>query len=232
MYGILGGVTVAAVMIVAVLVALGSIFILKESLSFAVSTKIMVGMEIGTLYDPSRCVSAISSLATATCPGGLFKSVAEVLDVYGNSADMYINPEVNLIPGPALAGLINAVQIGIMNTLYRKVAIWLNNWENHRTDTDFENHLILKTFLFQFVNSYASFFYIAFLKDAATCIAPNIAAPIGRAACMGELQTQLLTIFGSKLVVGNLTEVLIPMIKVSVWSRSGTALHYSPPRIN
>jgi hypothetical protein len=40
----------------------------------------------------------------------------------------------------------------------------LNQWENHRTDTDYENHLILKTFLFQFVNSYASFFYIAFVK--------------------------------------------------------------------
>ena len=37
-------------------------------------------------------------------------------------------------------------------------------WENHRTDSSFESALIFKTFAFQFVNSYFSFFYIAFFK--------------------------------------------------------------------
>jgi hypothetical protein len=215
-YGILGGVLVAGVMIVAVLVALGSIFVLKEKLSFAVY---MSGDDKIT-YDPSHLVSHI--LPT---PAGFYPTIAAALagmKVLGmeNTNTMYVNPETSLLPGPAIAGLINAIQIGIMNTLYRKVAIWLNNWENHRTDTDFENHLILKTFLFQFVNSYASFFYIAFVKEAATCVAPSLVLPKGRAACMSELQTQLLTIFGSKLVVGNLTEVLIPMLKVKLRERA------------
>lgn len=37
--------------------------------------------------------------------------------------------------------------------------------ENHRTDTAYEDNLIAKTFMFQFVNSYASLVYIAFIKE-------------------------------------------------------------------
>jgi hypothetical protein len=36
--------------------------------------------------------------------------------------------------------------------------------ENHRTDTSFENSRIVKVSLFQFINSYISLFYIAFIK--------------------------------------------------------------------
>ena len=66
--------------------------------------------------------------------------------------------------GSQIAGVLNGVQIQVNNVIYRSVAIRLNDWENHRTDTEYENNLVLKTFLFQFVNSYASFFYIAFIK--------------------------------------------------------------------
>ena len=45
-----------------------------------------------------------------------------------------------------------------------QVAVKLTNLENHRTETDYENTLIFKTFLFQFANSYTALFYIAFVK--------------------------------------------------------------------
>ena len=63
------------------------------------------------------------------------------------------------------AGVINAVQIGVLNIVYQKVAQRLTNWENHRSDNSYESALVIKTFIFQFVNSYASFFYIAFFKE-------------------------------------------------------------------
>jgi hypothetical protein len=44
------------------------------------------------------------------------------------------------------------------------MAIKLNNFENWRTDTEYEDNLIAKTFVFQFVNSYAALIYIAFIK--------------------------------------------------------------------
>ena len=42
-----------------------------------------------------------------------------------------------------------------MNIVYFKIAKWLNDKENHRTETEHEDQLIIKTFLFQFFNSYA-----------------------------------------------------------------------------
>ncbi len=40
--------------------------------------------------------------------------------------------------------------------------------ENHRTQTQYDDGLILKLFLFQFANSYTSLFYIAFLRGVCT----------------------------------------------------------------
>ena len=70
-------------------------------------------------------------------------------------------------PGGVLGGVLNAMLIMILNMIYRKVAKYLTNWENHRTQQDFEYSLIIKNFLFQFVNSYISLFYVAFVKGNA-----------------------------------------------------------------
>jgi hypothetical protein len=63
-----------------------------------------------------------------------------------------------------VASLLNAVQIQVMNYVYGSLAVYLNEYENHRTETVFEDALIGKTFVFQFVNSFASLFYISFVK--------------------------------------------------------------------
>ena len=47
----------------------------------------------------------------------------------------------------------------------RKSFVLTKKQENHRTDTEYEDNLIAKTFMFQFVNSYASLIYIAFIKE-------------------------------------------------------------------
>ena len=60
-----------------------------------------------------------------------------------------------------MASVINAVQITILNIVYGKVAVKLTRRENHRTDTEYEDSLIAKIFVFQFVNSYTSFYYLA-----------------------------------------------------------------------
>jgi hypothetical protein len=66
--------------------------------------------------------------------------------------------------GSPLCGLINAIQIFVLNSVYKSVAQKLNDFENHRTESEYENNLIVKVFLFQFVNSFSSFVYIAFAK--------------------------------------------------------------------
>lgn len=90
--------------------------------------------------------------------------------------------------------------------IYGDIAIKLTNYENHRTDTDYEDSLIGKTFVFQFVNSFASLFYIAFMKPFIPTIDPCLYS------CMQELQTNLGTIFMTRLAIGNLTEVGVPAL--------------------
>jgi hypothetical protein len=113
--------------------------------------------------------------------------------------------------GQVLGGMINAMFITFMNVVYKKVATILNNFENHRTDTAYEDALIGKVFLFQFVNSYISLFYIAFIKqfqvkffgmESGTC----------RNSCLDEMATQLLSLVVIMQFIGNFKELLVPYI--------------------
>ncbi|XP_015598083.1 anoctamin-8 isoform X2 [Cephus cinctus] len=86
-----------------------------------------------------------------------------------------------------------AVVITLMDEAYFKVAVWLNDLENYRLDTEYENHLIYKVALFQFVNSFLSLFYIAFyLQD------------------QERLKEQLAALLIARQVIGNLKESAVP----------------------
>ena len=64
--------------------------------------------------------------------------------------------------------------------------------------------MIMKIFVFQFVNSYASFFYLAFIAEwRGEC---------PESGCMSTLAINLAIIFGSRLVSGNIFELLIPYL--------------------
>ncbi|XP_052075857.1 anoctamin-7-like [Mytilus californianus] len=60
--------------------------------------------------------------------------------------------------------LLNAISILILSKLYGCMARKLTDWENHRTQTSYDDALIVKLFAFEFANNYASCFYIAFVK--------------------------------------------------------------------
>ncbi|XP_075867523.1 anoctamin-4-like [Nelusetta ayraudi] len=62
----------------------------------------------------------------------------------------------------ATAVCINFCVIMLLNVLYEKVAVFLTNLEQPRTESEWENSFTLKMFLFQFVNLNSSTFYIAF----------------------------------------------------------------------
>ncbi|XP_061422730.1 anoctamin-4 [Lethenteron reissneri] len=57
---------------------------------------------------------------------------------------------------------INFVIIMLLNMIYEKVAVFLTNLEQCRTEAEWENSFTLKMFLFQFVNLNSSIFYVAF----------------------------------------------------------------------
>jgi hypothetical protein len=109
--------------------------------------------------------------------------------------------------GNIIASIINAFQIMVFNSIYGDMAFRFNNYENHRTQTEFENALIAKTFIFQFVNSFASMFYIAYMKPFADT--PDRC----HGSCMQELQTAVGTIFLTQVAMGNIMEVGVPSLK-------------------
>ena len=65
-----------------------------------------------------------------------------------------------------VASVINVVQIQLMTLFFNWTAFRLTDLENQRTDTIYEDSMIVKLFCFQFVNNYASFYYLAFVAGS------------------------------------------------------------------
>ena len=82
----------------------------------------------------------------------------------------------------------------------------LNKFENHRTDTEYEDSLIVKTFAFRYVNNYSPLFYIAFVKP----YIQSFDACTGN-DCLKELQISLGTIFISKLLFKLIFTITYPV---------------------
>jgi len=61
-------------------------------------------------------------------------------------------------------GVANSVMIIVFDILYKFMSQFFNDWENHRTDQDYQDNMIAKSFVFRFVNSFASLFFLAFLR--------------------------------------------------------------------
>ena len=56
----------------------------------------------------------------------------------------------------------------------------MTEWENHRTQTEWEDSLIIKSFAFQFVNNYFTLFYIGILRQSTKsdkCMDPSCMDP-------------------------------------------------------
>ena len=115
---------------------------------------------------------------------------------------------------------INLVCILIFNYFYGILAEWLTEQELHRTQTSFDDSLTIKIYLFQFVNYYASIFYIAFFKgqfvgtpheyNRIFDFRQEECSPGG---CFIELSIQLATIFMGKQFVLAVVEYYMPLVE-------------------
>jgi hypothetical protein len=121
-----------------------------------------------------------------------------------------------------IAVTLNSVIILIFNEIYGKVSVMLNDYENHRTETIYQDALIFKTAAFQIVNSYGALSYIAFIKEPivdrmskleihAICPYVEHTYSEGR-SCLNELAVQLFSIFVVTMVVDTLKSICIPFI--------------------
>ena len=107
-----------------------------------------------------------------------------------------------------ISSCLTAMQIELLNYYFNKTAIRLNDAENYPTDIEYENALITKAFVFQFVNSFGSLFYVAFVKPF---YAVDVCNP---ATCFTELQNSLGALFMSRLFLANFIKLVVPSLEM------------------
>ncbi|XP_070687077.1 anoctamin-10 isoform X2 [Pempheris klunzingeri] len=91
--------------------------------------------------------------------------------------------------------VLHIVYTNMLATVYKTVARSLTEFENHREESAFENHLTAKVLVFTFFNYFAVLFHIAFFKQDVPLLRKRLASLL--------IVTQL---------VNQVTEVVIPFL--------------------
>ncbi|KAF4699596.1 hypothetical protein FOZ62_011491, partial [Perkinsus olseni] len=136
----------------------------------------------------------------------------------------------------SLASFITGATTSLQMALFSRIGTYLarrfNEWENYQTKRAFNNHLIYKTFVFEFVNRFNVYFYIAFVKASIEGCVEKVELPGGGSElisvdadstdrnCLHELSSQLQTILLIE-IAKNVIELAKPMImhKIASYKR-------------
>nr|CCA22280.1 anoctaminlike protein putative [Albugo laibachii Nc14] len=94
-----------------------------------------------------------------------------------------------------LPSISYSLVVWLLDSKYIQLASVLTDYENHRTDTDFSNALVLKLSCFYFVNNFASLFYLAFWAQD-----------------MERLEQTLSWMLITRQFLSNVSEVLVPYL--------------------
>lgn len=138
------------------------------------------------------------------------------------SRNIYGDPNAvstKLLLLPATAAVINLIVSTILNFAYDYVAVYMTDIEYRRTQSEYNESLNLKIYLFQFINYYSSIFYIAFVKGKF----PGYPAKYNRiltlrqeecspGGCLMELCIQLAIIMIGKQLISLILEILVPFL--------------------
>ncbi|VDD78150.1 unnamed protein product [Mesocestoides corti] len=133
---------------------------------------------------------------------------------------------------PFLPMILYALNISILNAIYRKIAAYLTDLENHRLSESHEFAFVSKLILFQFINAFYAPFYIAFYRmdlDHLRHVTSFVRNPrsvefvdvMFRVEALATRQhvhlvallflQHLMTILVTRQIMGNLKEVFLPL---------------------
>mmetsp|Transcript_38893 Transcript_38893/g.91588 ORF Transcript_38893/g.91588 Transcript_38893/m.91588 type:complete len:764 (-) Transcript_38893:166-2457(-) len=124
----------------------------------------------------------------------------------------------NALPayGRVVFQVLTAAAVEIVNYAITKIVAAITDWENHRTQNEFETSFLIKTLLAKFVNSFSALYYLAFFKehfklgDYAMECGKN---RNGEEDCLLDLQAQLGVFVLFHIVVQNIFEVVVPQLR-------------------
>ncbi|XP_066593714.1 anoctamin-1 isoform X1 [Prorops nasuta] len=141
-------------------------------------------------------------------------SVLTALSVYGHP----MVTSYAILFTTATAASINLCCIILFNWVYVWLAEYLTEIELLRTQTEFDDSLTLKIYLLEFVNYYASIFYIAFFKGKFVGYPGNYnrffgfrQEECGPGGCLLELCIQLSIIMIGKQAMNTILEMIFPL---------------------
>ena len=170
-------------------------------------TDIITGEEM--TYFPDELRRPRDVLATAVQLLFVLLCLAIVIGIYGLQWEILSASSTNvLLTALSLSSsafaLVNSVFIRIVSWLWKKVATQLNDYQNHRTDTDYEDALVTKVFFVELINYNAGLFYVAFVKTflGFKCV---------RNDCARDASSTVATLTLTNLVTRGYTEVIARM---------------------
>lgn len=150
--------------------------------------------------------------------------------IQANEPEYEENRSVFLIYG--IPGLINFLGIKLIDFYFQKIAVYFNKKENHETLTKYEDSLINKVFIFNFLNLFNSFFIIGFVKEFLlqrkiangedTSVEDNLLFHCYNTgknfredmSCYNEMEGQTWTFFVLAFIL-NFFEIIIPILSKS-----------------
>eukprot|EP00397_Hematodinium_sp_SG-2012_P003524 GEMP01003532.1.p1 GENE.GEMP01003532.1~~GEMP01003532.1.p1 ORF type:complete len:850 (+),score=149.66 GEMP01003532.1:147-2696(+) len=121
-----------------------------------------------------------------------------------------------------IGSFVNACQIKVFDFVWARMAVKLCEWENYQTDHEWKEALIWKMFLFRFVNTFNSIFYIAFVQRYVDgCPEEN---------CIPLLRIQIFMVFGMNTML-SIVDIFKPWL-VHRWHRRQEDSQLSNENIN
>ncbi|XP_013110531.1 anoctamin-5 isoform X2 [Stomoxys calcitrans] len=135
-----------------------------------------------------------------------------------------MNTSRAIVVATSSAAFLNLCFLYVLNYAYNRLAEYLTELEMWRTQTQFDDSLTLKMYLLQFVNYYASIFYVAFYKGkfigrpgAYSYWFNYRQEECSSGGCLTELCIQLAIIMIGKQAFNTILEVIMP----SIWRKIG-----------
>lgn len=110
--------------------------------------------------------------------------------------------------------LMHSVVIFILGSIYRHIAVWCTDFENHRTVEQWNNSFITKRFLFEAFDCYTPLFYIAFYR-----------------LDINSLRSELVGLFWGDEIRRLAVEVVIPLV-LSFFKNRDTDKRYREAKKN
>ncbi|XP_037539424.1 anoctamin-1 [Nematolebias whitei] len=118
--------------------------------------------------------------------------------------------------------VLNMLVVLVLEEIYGAIAVWLTELELPKTEEEFEERLIFKSFFLKSMNAFAPIFYVAFFKgrfagrpgDYVYMFGDYRMEECAPPGCLIELCIQLsMIMLGKQLIQNNVFEILIPKLK-------------------